>query len=66
MYEVQRLDSLTVNVYFSGQCTTDSDGDGSVDGRDAFPSDVAASVDTATGRQTIGTRALARVTPQPD
>ena len=44
--EVQRLDSLTVNVYFSGQCTTDSDGDGSVDGRDAFPSDVAASVDT--------------------
>ena len=44
--EEQRLDSLTVNVYFNGQCTTDSDGDGSVDGRDAFPSDVAASVDT--------------------
>ena len=35
--EEQRLDSLTVNVYFNGQCTTDSDGDGSVDGRDAFP-----------------------------
>jgi len=44
--EEQRLESLTVNVYFNGQCTTDSDDDGSVDGRDAFPNDVAASVDT--------------------
>ena len=35
--EEQRLESLTVNVYFNGQCTTDSDDDGSVDGRDAFP-----------------------------
>jgi len=44
--EEARLGELPVNVYFNGQCATDSDGDGSVDGRDAFPSDVAASVDT--------------------
>ncbi len=44
--EVERLDELPVNVYFEGQCATDSDGDGSVDGRDAFPDDPAASLDT--------------------
>ena len=44
--EVARLDELTVNVDFNGQCATDTDGDGSVDGRDAFPNDVAASVDS--------------------
>jgi Leucine-rich repeat (LRR) protein len=44
--EVERFDDLPVNIYFEGQCATDTDGDGSVDGRDAFPDDVAASVDT--------------------
>ena len=44
--EVARLDELPVNVDFSGQCATDTDGDGSVDGRDAFPNDMAASVDS--------------------
>ena len=44
--EVERFDVLPVNVFFSSQCSIDTDGDGSVDGRDAFPNDASASIDT--------------------
>ena len=44
--EQDRFDALPVNVYFDDECTTDVDGDGTVDGRDAFPNDVAASRDS--------------------
>ena len=46
LWEEARLGELPVNVYFNGQCATDSDGDGSVDGRDASPDDALTSVDT--------------------
>ena len=57
--EVARLDELPVNVDFNGQCATDTDGDGSVDGRDAFPNDMQPRlIPTAMARLMTGTQAL--------
>ncbi|MDC0464945.1 leucine-rich repeat domain-containing protein, partial [Pseudomonadales bacterium] len=44
--EQARFETLSVNVYFDGQCATDADGDGRPDALDAFPNDIAAARDS--------------------
>ena len=44
--EVSNLENSTANIQWTGDCGEDTDGDSVVDSNDAFPDDVAASVDS--------------------